>query len=63
MPFVAWAAFAWRPFAWAPFRVMAFALCPICAQPFLAWRGLLMRRMPCDAAWRGLPPRPYSKRG
>lgn len=40
MPFVAWAAFCL-----APFRVMAFALCPICAQPFLAWRDLPMRRI------------------
>lgn len=35
MPFVAWAAL----------RVMAFALCPICAQLFPAWRDLLMRRI------------------
>lgn len=42
MPFVAWAAF----------RVMAFVLCPICAQPFLAWRGLPMRRI-CRVAWSG----------
>lgn len=47
MPFVAWAAFCL-----APFCVMVFALCPICAQPFLAWRGLPMRRI-CCVAWFG----------
>lgn len=35
MPFVAWAAFC----------LMAFALCPISAQPFLAWCDLPMRRI------------------